>query len=322
MAKKAKKTVVQKKQSKASSEGGPAKSSSLEKTARVRKKVSSVSSTATTPSPLRKAAKKTAKSKPAAKPAHHGDISGSPLTASRLPMYPAAPRRRGIVLGQDERRREVPRGPGGRFQYPFDLICQLQIKFPKGLEVGTGWYGGYDVLFTAGHCIFSHKLGGFARSISVWVPARQDYVAATRWGTTDDWKNSASQVADFGFLRIPVKSKAFFNYGDFQAGDFPRKRFYIFGYPHEEKLQQQSKGPALWGQEGVLDRADTNQIFYTMDTGQGQSGAPVFCWNDAGSQNGLPVAVGIHNYGSQKLNTNYATRITRPIVDQLIAWSR
>lgn len=319
MAKKATKTVGQKKQTTAASVSGPSDSSPVGKKGKERKKVSSLGKASTAPRPLKKTAKTAAKSKTAAKPSDHGDVSGSRLNASRLPNYPVAGKRLGVIFGKDTRT-PAPLGPGGRYQYPFDLICQLMIQFPEGSEVGTGWYGGYDVLFTAGHCIYSHKLGGFAKAISVWLPGRQQYVAATRWGTTDAWQHSASEVADFGFVRVPVKSKSFFNYGDFQAGDFPRKRFYIFGYPHDD--HQQDNGPQMLGQDGVLDKAEANQIFYTMDTGGGQSGAPVFCWNDAGSKHGLPVAVGIHNYSSERRNTNYATRITRPIVDQLIAWSR
>jgi len=318
--KKAARTVSKKTPSTAGRKSGPGKPSAGSETGKERKKANVVSTAATKPKAVKKAVKKTATSKPVTGAKTHGDVSGMSLKAGKLPGFPAAPRRKGIVIDRDTRRLVQP-GPAGRFQYPLNLICQLTIEFPRGWQVGTGWFGGFDVLFTAGHCIFSHKLGGMARSIKVWVPGK-GYVKATKWGSTAEWENSGSEVDDFGYLRVPLKTKSFFNYGDFQAGDFPSKQFYVFGYPNEKHPGQQSNGPALWGQEGVLDRAGANQIFYSIDTGEGQSGAPVFCWNDAGADVGLPVAVGIHNYGSDRANTNYATRITRSIADQLILWSR
>jgi len=56
-------------------------------------------------------------------------------------------------------------------------------------------------------------------------------------------------------------------------------------------------------------------LTYDIDTVGGQSGAPVYV-----KRNGQRYVVGIHNYGAATGNS--ATRVTRPVGDRLLAWSR
>ena len=56
-------------------------------------------------------------------------------------------------------------------------------------------------------------------------------------------------------------------------------------------------------------------LTYQTDTYGGQSGAGLYI-----HRNGQRYVVGIHNYGAGTGNS--ATRITRPVYDRLLAWSR
>lgn len=268
-----------------------------------------------------KATKKTAVRKPIAPKkrsrAVSGDVSGQILNTGVLPLFNRpAKRKLGILPDGHDDRKLIQPDTSGNYLSPYNLLCQLVITFPGGQEVGTGWFGGPGTLFTAGHCVYSHKLGGKARSISVWLPSTKKYVRATAWGSTPEWLSAGSEVADFGFVQIPVRSPSFFRYGDFAADQLRSKQVYIIGYPNDNR--QQENGPAIWGQSGYLDAVKPCQLFYKVDTGGGQSGSPVLCWD---STSGFPVAVGIHNYGSETMNTNYATRITAEIVKQLNSWN-
>jgi V8-like Glu-specific endopeptidase len=195
------------------------------------------------------------------------------------------------------------------------MICQLIIKFPGGTEVGTGWFGGPSTLFTAGHCVYNKSLGGRAKSITVWWPLNGLKQIATDWNCTPEWQKTGSEIYDFGFVHLPVKSEDWFSYGDYKDPQFPGKPVHVFGYPNDEKQQQPN--PSLIGEVGYLDRADKSQLYYKVDTGGGQSGAPLFIWDSTSSH---ALSVGIHNYGSDRRAINYATRITADIVSRLNAW--
>jgi glutamyl endopeptidase len=298
--------------------GKPAKAT--HSIARVKAKVDRKKSTAAS-SATGKSTKKTTVKKPIAPKKRFrpvsGDVSGQTLNTGVLPLFNRpAKRKLGILPDGHDDRTPIRPDTSGNYLAPYNLLCQLVITFPGGQEVGTGWFGGPGTLFTAGHCVYSRKLRGKALSISVWLPSTNKYIWATAWGSTHEWLSAGSEVADFGFVKIPVRSPSFFRYGDFAADQLRSKQIYIIGYPNDNS--QQVNGPALWGQAGHLDVVKPRQLFYKVDTGGGQSGSPVFCWDD---KSGLPVAVGIHNYGSEAMNTNYATRITAEIVKQLNSWN-
>jgi glutamyl endopeptidase len=78
------------------------------------------------------------------------------------------------------------------------------------------------------------------------------------------------------------------------------------------KLQGQMKG-TMWGHAKRVKKVMSKVIYYDTDTEGGQSGSPVFFMSQ-----GLPVAVGIHNYGDSTGNS--ATRITKAVFDQIQRW--
>jgi V8-like Glu-specific endopeptidase len=71
----------------------------------------------------------------------------------------------------------------------------------------------------------------------------------------------------------------------------------------------------MWGAARALKGVTAKTVLYNTATMGGQSGAPVYI-----KRNGQRYVIGIHNYGSSTGNT--ATRITRPVYDRLLAWSK
>jgi V8-like Glu-specific endopeptidase len=72
-----------------------------------------------------------------------------------------------VVIGRDDRVQIT-----NTTAYPWRTICSLIITARDGSRwIGTGWLVGPRTVITAGHCVYMHKRGGWARSIEV-IPGR------------------------------------------------------------------------------------------------------------------------------------------------------
>jgi V8-like Glu-specific endopeptidase len=91
-----------------------------------------------------------------------------------------------------------------------------------------------------------------------------------------------------------------------QNNEWNDKFLHVVGYPG-------SKSKTMWGHARKAKSVSASVIYYDTDTEGGQSGSPVFFMSQ-----GLPVAVGIHNYGDYSANS--ATRITKAVFDQIQRW--
>ena len=74
-------------------------------------------------------------------------------------------------------------------------------------------------------------------------------------------------------------------------------------------------GREQWYMARGIDSVSNRQIFYDIDTAGGQSGSAVYRIND-----GSRFAIGIHAYGTGARPLNAATRISRPVFDNLKKW--
>jgi V8-like Glu-specific endopeptidase len=197
--------------------------------------------------------------------------------------------------------------------FPFSCICQLEIRAQdNSWWVGTGWLIDDQTLITAGHNVFLRKRGGFAKQVNVY-PGRNGNVIAHRFhaaklDATADWKNQGSAAADYGFIRLNRRTTGLgsFGFGVLQNNEWNDKFLHVVGYPG-------SKSKTMWGHARKAKSVSASVIYYDTDTEGGQSGSPVFFMSQ-----GLPVAVGIHNYGDYSANS--ATRITKAVFDQIQRW--
>jgi glutamyl endopeptidase len=233
--------------------------------------------------------------------------------------------RRGFetVLGDvDERTRvTVPK------ETPWRMICSLEIEAPLGNFVGTGWFVGPATLVTAGHCVFdSAQMGGWAKRITI-TPGRDDEnkpfgsIVSEKFSTVDKWKNE--QNPDFDMAAIHLDKATGEQLGWFAVGaltddELTGYMVNISGYPAEP-----GGGVQQWWSKNRIRQVRPRRIFYDVDTSGGQSGAPVYVYEN---ENSPPIVVGIHAYGiggtpgDIPLRVNSAPRIIPEVVAQIQKW--
>ncbi len=219
-----------------------------------------------------------------------------------------------VIIGTDDRKRVENTSSN-----PWRRICALRITFPSGQTYrGTGFFVGPRAVITAGHCVYLHNQGGWARKVEV-IPgangALQPYGAATSttFRSVRGWVNGKKPEHDYGCVVLPAGSFGGRNLGKFGFASFDSKALLarsaiLSGYPGDKPFAE------MWGMKRRIKIATTKTLVYDIDTVGGQSGAPVYI-----KRNGKRYVVGIHNYGNSAGNS--ATRITPPVFDRLKKWS-
>ena len=209
------------------------------------------------------------------------------------------------TIGDDNRRR------ADAMQYPFRAVLRIESDFGH-LEQGTAFLAGPRLLVTAGHCVFHPRQKLFASRISLFDDAGQGY-AVRDWGCHRLWKEQQSDGADIGFIRLPAALGDAVGYlGTAAVGAGQLKgEFAVSGYPLDR-----SDGRRQYFDLGRVTRQHQLLFGYEMDTGAGQSGAPVYFVADGGA-----TAAGIHIKGvGNHGNYNLALRMTPSLVELVRGW--
>jgi glutamyl endopeptidase len=223
-----------------------------------------------------------------------------------------------VVIGNDDRVRATAEQMSSN---PWRQICALRIESQSGkMYVGTGWYIAPCVVATAGHCIFLHDDGGWAKAITV-IPAKfgaQEPFAklgSDFFGSVDGWTEKRSSDFDYGAIFLPASAaEAGTQVGNFEVqalapSDLRALNAQISGYPADRDRASFQYFHA----RPLVDVTET-RLVYDIDTFGGQSGSPV--WQET-LENGV-IAVGIHTTGGS--TSNLATRISEPVLDTFIKW--
>jgi V8-like Glu-specific endopeptidase len=219
-----------------------------------------------------------------------------------------------VIIGVDNRVRISP-----TTTYPWRAVCALKITAQNGSKwIGTGWLISPRTVITAGHCVYMHDEGGWAKSIEV-IPGLNDASRPYSAGSSSylksvtGWTQSKNRENDYGAIILP---------NSFRPGDVTG----YFGYSVKDDSYLLSSVLNLSGYPG--DKANGNQqwfmalkpksvsarvITYDIDTMGGQSGAPV--WIKVGDAR---YCVGIHTNGQDAGNS--ATRIVTAVFNNLKAW--
>jgi glutamyl endopeptidase len=202
--------------------------------------------------------------------------------------------------------------------YPWRAICALKITARNGRKyIGTGWMVGPRTVITAGHCVYLHSEGGWASSIEV-IPGRNDgsspYGSASSGNlrSTTGWVNNRDRNFDYGAIILPENKKLGNTVGFFGIAVRPdaflmASALNLSGYPGDKGGNQQ------WYMAQRPTNVSNTVITYNIDTFGGQSGAPVWVY-----QNGQRYCVGIHTNGSN--GGNSATRINNSVYNNLLNW--
>ena len=241
-----------------------------------------------------------------------GSESGAELGAEADALVNEAISTIEVIIGEDNRQ---------LFQnttsVPHRRICLLRITFPNGKSFrGTGFFIGRRTLATAGHCVYMHSQGGWARRIQV-IPGANGAVhpfrsaTATSFRSVRGWVEGKKPEHDYGCIVLPSGAFNGRDLGKFgiavcNAPQLLAKNAYLKGYPGD-------KPEELWGMHRRIKSVTAKTLIYDIDTVGGQSGAPVYV-----RQNGSRYVVGIHNYGNG--GGNSATRVTSDVYARLNSW--
>ncbi len=224
---------------------------------------------------------------------------------------------------------ETVHGPDNRVQitnttvYPWRAHASLLITAADNSQwIGTGWFIGAHTLMTAGHVVFIKGSGvpgrdGWVKSIVV-MPGRNGNalpfgaVTSTVFRSVTGWTNSASgdENFDYGAIIIPTNlgnTVGTFGFGVYADADIVAADGNISGYPGDKPAGTQ------WYDHHKIASVNARKIFYDIDTFGGQSGSALYR-----IINGQRFAMGIHTYGGAV--TNSATRIVKPVADNMVLW--
>jgi V8-like Glu-specific endopeptidase len=226
---------------------------------------------------------------------------------------PVSPDVAEIVHGADDRV-----FVGNTTAYPFRTICHLEMTAPNGKRyIGSGAFIGPRVVLTAGHCIYFHADGGWARQIRV-IPGRNAAATpygdaiATQYRSVKGWVNNQDRDYDYGVIILPsnrllgntvgwmgLANLSFFSLLGLNVNNS--------GYPGDKPY-----GTQWWNSNNIMALTD-RRLYYRIDTMGGQSGSPVWRYKD-----GQRHIVGIHTTGGSPFNG--ASRINDAVFNNLVAW--
>ena len=220
-----------------------------------------------------------------------------------------------VIIGTDDRVRITP-----TTQIPWRRICALRITFPSGATYrGSGFLIGPRAVTTAGHCVYLHNQGGWARRIEV-IPGCNGstrpfgQAVSTSFRSVVGWVTNKKPEYDFGCIVLPPGSFGGSNLGSFGFASFDAAKLLaqpavLAGYPGDKPFAE------LWGMARKIKTVTAKTLIYDIDSMGGQSGAPLYIM-----RNGQRYVVGIHNYGAAAGNS--ATRVTAEVFQRLLAWSK
>lgn len=173
--------------------------------------------------------------------------------------------------------------------FPFRAIGFILVTWPNGVtSSATAWLFKSDAIVTAGHCVYDKDRGGWATRVTFY-PGRNG--SSTPYGSaysieissTTPWIQNEDSTMDYALVKLnrTIGSQTgWFGYGYEQTSVGTKVR--ITGYPGEKNQTQ-------WYMSGNILAQSANRLWYTIDTTDGQSGAPIY----------LPTytAVGVHTDG-------------------------
>ncbi len=199
---------------------------------------------------------------------------------------------------------------------PWRMICQLIItRKDGGKSRCTGWFIGPRTVMTAGHCVYSHSAGGWAKSIEV-IPGMNGSsrpfgsMTGTSFRSVKGWTKDRKPGHDYGCIILPSGSlgRTVGWWGFSRLSDASLKNLLVnnSGYPGDKDFGTQ------WFNAGRITRVTARRLFYMLDTAGGQSGCPTWRFKD-----GKRHVVGIHAYGGCP---NKSTRITKSVFDNMKTW--
>lgn len=204
---------------------------------------------------------------------------------------------------------------------PFRMIAKLVITAADGKQYGgTGWFISPRTVVTAGHCLFSNRSGGWAKSIEV-IPGMNarhrpfGSATGTVFRSVRGWVRDNEPAQDYGCILLPESSPlgnkvGYFGFAALKEDKLDKLLVNTSGYPGDKSFGTQ------WFNAGRITDVLPRRLEYMIDTFGGQSGSSVWRYEKT---TGSRIAVGIHNYGGCD---NKASRINQQVFELMHRWKR
>jgi V8-like Glu-specific endopeptidase len=176
---------------------------------------------------------------------------------------------------------------------PWRLNCQLIITKANGAKSRcTGWFIGPRTVMTAGHCVYSHASGGWARKIEV-IPGMNGpskpfgSQVGTSFRSVKGWTKKKKAAYDYGCIILPNDSLGrrigWFGFASLSAKSLKNLLVNNSGYAGDKPFGTQ------WYNAGRITKVTARRLLYMLDTFGGHSGSAIWRY-----RSGKRHAVGIH----------------------------
>ena len=207
------------------------------------------------------------------------------------------------VVGPTDGRSRVP----DTSRFPWSAVCHIERDFGDGRLTGcSAFFVGPTTLLTAGHCLMSPmrhmlKLPSRPKRIRI-TPGRANSNTkpfgtqwAKSWRVHPRYAKRPHALVDIGVIELErpfSPSPGFFRLATPNDTRYralrARRLVHVSGYPGDKPKGTQ------WQHEERLDKVTPHQLFYSVDTCPGHSGAPIWMFVDDTT---TPCVVGVHTSG-------------------------
>lgn len=202
---------------------------------------------------------------------------------------------------------------------PYNRIACLIITWSDGTtSQGTGFMISSQYMLTAAHCVYSTKLGNAAKSITAYFGANgssySKSINASSWSWCSSYPSDTSSKNDWGCIKLSSEpGRGYFAIGYTSTSTLKNSSLTLCGYPGDKSVASSSatvngKLRYMYKMSDTPSSVDTYVINYTIDSYNGQSGAPLY--------NSSNVVYGIHNKGYSSYNQG--RRLTSALVNAFV----
>jgi N-acetylmuramoyl-L-alanine amidase/V8-like Glu-specific endopeptidase len=167
--------------------------------------------------------------------------------------------------------------------FPHSAVCQLRLYDAGGnLAYGTGFYIGNDTLLTCGHNFLLRAQGWETTRVEV-QPGHSPVMSTFATRTFDvsagdvihpSWRDRADPTCDLAVLRVPGLAAPNGTFALANRSLGANEGIVVCGYGKVDGQDYESQGQRMDGAH--IAEADTEMVYYPIQTVGGHSGSPVF----------------------------------------------
>jgi glutamyl endopeptidase len=216
------------------------------------------------------------------------------------------------VIGKDTRKRVT-----NTTVYPYTTIALIDVTYQNRVTGKcTGFFYAPNIVATVGHCLDDTADGRITKAEVIPANNASEKPYGSCAGTTaysvTGWLDNRNDDYDYGAIKLNCDIGNTVGWmGLSWTSRSLSGKVTITGYAGDKK-----PADTMWTASGKIARAAQRLIYYTISTGPGQSGSPVYRSGCKGY-----CAISIHANGvAPGVPYNSATRITQAAFDNLLAW--